>query len=239
MTARIAFVTGASRGIGKAIAARLLADGHKVAAGYLHHPEGVADLAGAFPVKVDVAERASIQEALAIIKADLGDVSILVNNAGIAQEKDFFSITDEDWDIMLGVNLRSNFALSQEVLPTMIEKGWGRIINISSIGGQWGGMNQVHYAAAKAAQINFTRSLAKLFSKNGITANALAVGLAKTDMTADELSRDDGKAKVAGIPVGRLADTSEIAAAVSFLASDDAAYVTGQTLNLNGGMYFD
>ncbi|NVJ97567.1 MAG: 3-oxoacyl-ACP reductase FabG [Alphaproteobacteria bacterium] len=240
---KVAFITGASRGIGAGIAKRLVAEGFKVAVGYQSNKDSADAIAQeadqGISVQLDVGSRSSIKGAISCIERDLGPVDILVNNAGIAQEKPFFDITDDDWDNMLVVNLRSNFMLAQETLPHMLDQGWGRIVNISSIGGQWGGLNQVHYAAAKAAQLNFTRSLAKLFSEKGVTANAIAIGLAQTDMSAAELSRDDGIKKVAGIPVGRLANVSEIAAAVNFLISDEAGYITGQTINLNGGMYFD
>jgi acetoacetyl-CoA reductase/3-oxoacyl-[acyl-carrier protein] reductase len=120
----------------------------------------------------------------------------------------------------------------------MIQRGWGRIINITSIGGQWGGFNQVHYAASKAGLINLTRSLAKLYSQNGITSNAVAVGLVQTDMSAAELATDAGRAKVKSIPCGRVGTLQDISEAVAFLASDQSDYITGQTINLNGGMYF-
>lgn len=240
---RIVFVTGASRGIGNAIARRFLCDGHPVAAGFCAHPQGAQKLAAEFPdalaVRVDVGDRESVRQALQKTRERFnGSTAILVNNGAIAQEKPFLELSDEDWDRMLGTNLRGPFALAQEVLPDMLNAGWGRIINLVSIGGQWGGMNQVHYAAAKAGLINLTRSLAKLYSHAGITSNAVSPGLVSTDMTAAELTSEAGKAKVAGIPSGRLGTTEEIAAAVAWLASDEAAYVTGQTLNLNGGMYF-
>lgn len=241
---RIVFVTGASRGIGKAIARRFLRDGYPVAACYCSHPDGAYELAAEFPaalpLQVDTGNRQSIRRALRDCKGHFGGpVAVLVNNGAIAQEKPFLELTDEDWDRMLGINLRGPFALAQEVLPDMLGAGWGRIINLVSIGGQWGGMNQVHYAAAKAGLINLTRSLAKLYSRNGITSNAVSPGLVATDMTAAELASEAGRAKIDSIPSGRLGTTGEIAAAVTWLASDEAAYVTGQTLNLNGGMYFD
>jgi len=140
---------------------------------------------------------------------------------------------------MLDVNLVGAVRCARRALPQQLERGWGRIVNISSIGGQWGGMNQLHYAAAKAGMINFTRSLAKLYSGQGITSNAIAPGLVATDMSAAELDSEAGQAKVAGIPAGRLGTVEEVGETVAFLASDGAAYLTGQTLNLNGGMYFD
>jgi acetoacetyl-CoA reductase/3-oxoacyl-[acyl-carrier protein] reductase len=163
---------------------------------------------------------------------------ILINNAAIADEKPFETITDHDWDVMLGTNLKGPFMLVQDCLPGMLKRGFGRIVNIVSIGGQWGGMRQVHYAAAKAGLINFTQSMAKLYSKDGITSNAVSPGLVATDMTDNELNSEAGKQKAAQIPAGRIGKASEVAAAVSFLVSDGAAYVTGQTINVNGGMYF-
>ena len=160
----------------------------------------------------------------------------MVNNAALVQEKPFEKLTDADWDRMLAVNLRGAFIVAQETLPAMQAKKWGRIINITSIGGQWGGMRQVHYAASKAGLINFTHSLARLYSGAGITANAIAPGLVATDMIAKELKSKAGKQKAAQIPMGRIADPSEVAAGVLCLASDGASYVTGQTLNINGGM---
>jgi acetoacetyl-CoA reductase/3-oxoacyl-[acyl-carrier protein] reductase len=139
---------------------------------------------------------------------------------------------------MMAVNLRGPFICVQECLPDMIECGWGRIINITSIGGQWGGFNQVHYAASKAGLINLTRSLAKLYSGSGVTTNAVAIGLVQTDMSAAELATEAGQEKVKAIPRGRLGTLQDIADTVAFLASDQADYITGQTINLNGGMYF-
>jgi NAD(P)-dependent dehydrogenase (short-subunit alcohol dehydrogenase family) len=133
-------------------------------------------------------------------------------------------------------NQAGAFIVAQECLPAMQGRKWGRIINITSIGGQWGGMRQVHYAAAKAGLINFTHSLARLYSGDGITANAIAPGLVATDMIARELKSKAGKKKAAQIPVGRIAEPEEVAAGIVYLASDAAGYVTGQTLNINGGM---
>jgi NAD(P)-dependent dehydrogenase (short-subunit alcohol dehydrogenase family) len=240
---RLVLITGASRGIGNAIAKRFLFDGYPVAAGYCAHPEGAQKLAAEFPdafaVRIDAGDRQSIRHALQQTRERFeGSTAILVNNGAIAQEKPFMELRDEDWDRMMGTNLRGPFSLAQEVLPAMLDAGWGRIINLVSIGGQWGGMNQVHYAAAKAGLINLTRSLAKLYSRRGVTTNAVSPGLVATDMTATELASEAGLAKVDAIPCGRLGTLEEIAAAVAWLASDEAAYVTGQTLNLNGGMYF-
>jgi len=240
---RLVFITGASRGIGREIARKFLEKGYQVAAGYNRNQDGLQDIyrnsPDLFPVQLDISNRGTVRNALSCITEHFGtNVEILVNNAAIAQEKPFLEITDDDWQRMLAVNLQGPFILTQEVLPAMLEQKWGRIINISSIGGQWGGFNQVHYAAAKAGLINFTQSLAKLFSSQGVTANAVSPGLVATDMTAAELDSEAGKEKVKGIPAGRIGTVEDVAAAVLFLASEEAAYITGQTINVNGGMYF-
>jgi acetoacetyl-CoA reductase/3-oxoacyl-[acyl-carrier protein] reductase len=239
--ARLALVTGAGSGIGRACALALLDAGYRVACGYNTNSVGAKTLqtafAGALAVKIDIASRVSVKRAIAACARHFGaGFDIVINNAALVQEKSFETLTDADWDRMLAVNLRGAFIVAQESLPAMLAKKWGRIINITSIGGQWGGMRQVHYAAAKAGLINLTHSLARLYSGDGITANAIAPGLVATGMIAKELKSKAGKAKAAQIPVGRIADPSEIAAGVLYLASDGAGYVTGQTLNINGGM---
>jgi NAD(P)-dependent dehydrogenase (short-subunit alcohol dehydrogenase family) len=239
--ARLALVTGAGGGIGQAAALALLGAGYRVACGYNANRAGAEKIQrvhpGALAVKIDIASRTSVKRAIAAARKHFGaDFDILINNAALVQEKPFEAITDADWDRMLAVNLRGAFIVAQEALPAMLAKKWGRIINIASIGGQWGGMRQVHYAAAKAGLINLTHSLARLYSGAGITANAIAPGLVATGMIAKELQSKAGKQKAAQIPVGRIAEPSEIAAGVLYLASDGAAYVTGQTLNINGGM---
>lgn len=241
---KLAFVTGGSRGIGRGIARRLLDDGYRVAIGYnTNHTlaqEAFKDDKNAYIIQVDISSRKSIRHALEETHNHFNQpVNILINNAAISQEKPFETITDDDWDSMMTINLRGVFTFSQEVIPEMQNQRWGRIINITSIGGQWGGFNQVHYAAAKAGVINFTRSLAKLFSADGILTNAISIGLVSTDMSAQELNSDHGKEKIKNIPAGRIGTVEEIAGTVSFLCRDDSSYITGQTINLNGGMYFD
>ena len=243
---RVALVSGGSRGIGREIALRLGHQGFCVAMAYntradlaLEVVEGLrTGGCNALAIQMAIEDRHSVRVALAQIHDQLGPVDTLVNNAAIAQEKPFETITDEDWDRMLAVNLHGPFICSQECLPPMIHQGWGRIINITSIGGQWGGSNQVHYAASKAGLINLTRSLAKLYSAKGITTNAVAIGLVQTDMTSAELSTNAGQDKVRAIPRGRIGTVQDIAGTVAFLASDQADYITGQTINVNGGMYF-
>lgn len=199
----------------------------------------VATKCRGFDVRVDISSRNAIREAILVTEKHFGrSVDVLVNNAAIAQEKPFAHITDEDWDNMLAVNLRGAFAFSQEVIPAMVKNQWGRIINVTSIGGQWGGFNQVHYAASKAGLISLTRSLARIYSGEGMTANAVAPGLVATVMSDNELESGVGKEKVKDVPAGRIATLSEVAEVVAFLASDEASYITGQTINVNGGMYF-
>ncbi len=240
---RVVFVTGASRGIGRGIAEYFLQRQDRVAVGYSSNRELAEELCrsypNGFPVCVDIGSLASIERSIATITEYFSeDVSVLVNNAGIAQEKPFLNISESDWERMLKVNLQGPFHLIQQVVPAMMKAGWGRIVNVTSIGGQWGGMNQVHYAAAKAGLINLTQSTAKVFSAAGITCNAIAPGLVKTDMSAAELQTEAGREKLKNIPVGRLGTVEEMASTVYFLSSDEASYITGQTVNLNGGMFF-
>ena len=240
-SAKLALVTGAGGGIGRAAALALLGAGYRVACGYNSNRAGAVKIqkahAQALAVKIDIARRVSVKRAIAAAAKHFGrDIDIVVNNAALIQEKPFVMLSDADWDRMLAVNLRGAFLVAQETLPGMVAQKWGRIINITSIGGQWGGMRQVHYAAAKAGLINLTHSLAKLYAGAGVTANAIAPGLVATDMIAKELKSKAGKQKAAQIPVGRIAEPEEIAAGIVFLASDDASYITGQTLNINGGM---
>lgn len=241
-----AIVTGGSRGIGKAIAIALAKEGINIALTYNTNKEKALSVVReientgnrAICIQLDQRSRQNIRRVMEEVHKNLGTVNILVNNAAIAQEKTFETIDDEDWDDMMAVNLRGPFILCQEVIPDMIEQGWGRIINICSIGGQWGGINQVHYAAAKAGLINLTKSLACIYSKHGITSNAVSPGLVDTDMITKELTTPAGKEKVSNIPMGRLGLPEDVASTTVFLASDEASYITGQTVNVNGGLYF-
>ena len=244
--AKIVLVTGGDRGIGKALVKVFTNNGAKVAFTYCERKNTARSLerqlikngGEVLSLQMDLSSRLSIQSVIAAVQDRWGEIGVLVNNAAIAQEKSFELITDEDWERMLNVNLRGPFASIQEVLPIMMRNRWGRIINITSIGGQWGGFNQVHYAVAKAGLINLTRSIAKIYSKKGITCNAVAPGLVSTDMVQNELKTEAGKKKVKNIPIGRIATSEEVANVVLFLASNAASYITGQTINVNGGMYF-
>lgn len=246
LNSKVALVTGGNRGIGKGIVLALAQSGAKVALTYCRNSEQAeqvmarikANNGRAMASQMDVNKRSSVESVIAEIKSRFGTIDILINNAAIAQEKRFAAITDEDWDAMQEVNLRGPFITCQLILPDMVQQNWGRIVNITSIGGQWGGFNQVHYAASKAGLISLTRSLARIYSRFGITINAVAPGLVLTDMSANELDSNAGKEKVRNIPIGRIAAVKEVADAVKFLASDAASYITGQTININGGMYF-
>jgi acetoacetyl-CoA reductase/3-oxoacyl-[acyl-carrier protein] reductase len=234
---RTALVTGASRGLGAGIARALAADGWRVAVGWCTSEARAAGVAGscadAETVHIDVGDDASVRAAI----AEIGELHALVNNAGIAQERPFEELTDDDWMRMLSINLVGAARCARAALPPVRRRGWGRIVNVASIGGQWGGRNQVHYAASKAGLVNFTLSLARLYSAEGITSNCVSPGLVATDMSAAELDTEAGRAKVAQIPLGRLGTVDEVGGTVAWLCSDDAAYVTGQTINLNGGMF--
>jgi len=243
---QISLVTGGCRGIGRQITLQLAAKGSFVAIGYKNNVAQACELADeikrqngvAIPVRIDNEDKTSIEQGLTKVNHEFGQVSILVNNGAIAQEKPFHSISEDDWDKMMAINLKGPFILSQAVLPHMKEAKWGRIVNIVSIGGQWGGINQVHYAVSKAGLIGLTKSLAKIYSSFGITVNAVSPGLVATDMASNELQTEEGKKKVVNIPIGRIATKDEIANVVAFLCTKEASYITGQTINLNGGMYF-
>lgn len=246
MASKLALVTGASRGIGAAIALALAKNNIKVILGYKSNRElavkiqekiklndGFAEV-----VEIDINERVKVKKAISFINDNFGPIDILVNNAAIAQEIPFLEISDHDWDQMLGSNLRGPFICTQEVLPHMLKNQWGRVVNIVSIGGQWGGINQIHYASSKSGLIGLTKSLAKTFSKYGITFNAVSPGLIETDMTINELNSQQGKQKINLIPIGRVGLAEEVASAVAFLVNPGSEYITGQTINVNGGMYF-
>ncbi|MDA7562675.1 3-oxoacyl-ACP reductase FabG [Gammaproteobacteria bacterium] len=243
---RVALVTGGSRGLGRGIVIALANAGFDVAFTYnididaaqrvLKETIEAKGKVQAF--QMNVGSRTSIKTAVESVVREYHEINILVNNAGVAQEKLFETITDKDWEKMLNVNLQGPFALIQEIIPSMVLKKWGRIINISSIGGQWGGFNQVHYAAAKAGLINLTQSIAKIYSMHGVTSNAIAPGLISTDMADAELNSEAGSEKVKGIPMNRIGTVEDVGSSVVFLSSDDSSYITGQTINLNGGMFF-
>lgn len=240
MTKQVALVTGASRGIGRAIAERLAEDGFFVV-GTATSDNG-ADLISAYlgengkGLKLDVADPESIAEVVKTVTDEYGAPTVLVNNAGITRDNLLMRMKDEDWDDIINTNLTSVFRMSKAVLRGMMKAKTGRIINISSVVGATGNAGQANYAAAKAGMIGFAKSMAKEVGSRNITINTVAPGFIDTDMTK-ELGEDVKNALLASIPLARLGEAKEIAHAVSFLASEGAAYITGETIHVNGGMF--
>ncbi|MCU8028302.1 3-oxoacyl-ACP reductase FabG [Shewanella oncorhynchi] len=240
LTGKVALVTGASRGIGRAIAETLVEAG-AVVIGTATSEKGAAAIQEylgdkGFGLVLNVTDSESVTDLFASIKEKAGDVDILVNNAGITRDNLLMRMKDDEWQDIIDTNLTSLFRLSKPVMRTMMKKRFGRIINIGSVVGTMGNAGQVNYSAAKAGLIGFTKSLAREVASRQITVNAIAPGFIQTDMT-DELTEEQQKAIMSQVPMERLGQAQEIANAVLFLASDSAAYITGETLHVNGGMY--
>lgn len=243
LNGQVALVTGASRGIGAAIALELGKQGATVigtattAAGAELIGKALAQhqLTGT-GMALDVNDAAQVEQVLKDISAQYGDVSILVNNAGITRDTLLMRMKDEDWDAVISTNLKSVYRMSQAVLRPMMKARAGRIINISSVVGHMGNAGQTNYAAAKAGMAGFTKSLAAEVGSRGITVNCVAPGFIDTDMTR-ELPEAQRESLMQHIPLGRLGQVEDIAAAVAFLASAQAGYISGETLHVNGGMY--
>ncbi len=238
--ARTAFVTGGTRGIGRAISERLKADGFKVAAGYAGNVEAAERCAkevGLIIVKGNVGNFEDCTRAVKEVEDQLGPIDVLVNNAGITRDAMLHKMTPQQWNDVIYVNLASIFNMSRQVIEGMRERSYGRIINISSINGQKGQMGQTNYSAAKAGVIGFTKALAQETASKGITVNAVAPGYIDTEMMAAVPQNVLDKI-VSTIPVGRLGRAEEIAACVAFLAREDAAFITGATVTANGGQFF-
>jgi 3-oxoacyl-[acyl-carrier protein] reductase len=242
MTGRVALVTGASRGIGRAIATGLAAAGATVvAAARGDHAAGTVEAiraaGGAAEVlALDVTDGAAIDAAIKGIVERLGRLDVLVNNAGIARDTLLLRMKREDWDAVLQTNLTAAFACAQAALKPMIKQRSGRIINITSVVGQAGNAGQTNYAASKAGLIGFTKALAQEVASRNVTVNAVAPGLIDTDMTR-AIAGGAHEEWAAKIPLARLGTPEDVAAAVRFLASDEASYITGHVLAVNGGMY--
>jgi 3-oxoacyl-[acyl-carrier protein] reductase len=236
---KVALVTGASRGIGAASAIALAKAGCDVAVNYRargDEAEAVCEQIRAIgrralAVCADVSRTKETQKMATLVAGELGTVNVLVNNAGVARLQKIEEITEEDWDEILEVNLKSTFMVTQAVLPGMREQKWGRIINLSSVAAQTGGVVGPHYAASKAGMIGLTHSLANLVVKEGITVNAIAPALIATEMVTS-----NPKASPEIIPVGRFGDVDDVSSVVVLLAQN--GYITGQTINVNGGWYF-
>ena len=239
----VAVITGAGKGIGKAVALRLAQDGYKIAVCY-KNSESAADstvsdiifkggTASAFPL--DVTDSKNVNSVISEIEKSFGEIDVLVNNAGIAEQSLFTDITDEMWQKMIDTNLSGAFYCSRAVLPFMIHRKKGKIINIASIWGETGGSCEVHYSAAKAGIIGMTKALAKEVGPSGITVNCVSPGVILTDMTA-HFDADTMNGLKYETPLGRIGTPEDIAGAVSFLASADASFITGQDIAVNGGM---
>ncbi len=237
---KIALVTGASRGIGRSIAELLVERGATVI-GTATSESGAAAISeylGAHGkgMALNVTEADSVESVLKTINDEFGAIDILVNNAGITRDNLLMRMKDEEWTDIIDTNLTSIFRLSKAVLRGMMKKRNGRIINVGSVVGTMGNAGQTNYAAAKAGVIGFTKSMAREVASRGVTVNTVAPGFIETDMTK-ALNDEQRAATLAQVPAGRLGDPREIASAVAFLASPEAAYITGETLHVNGGMY--
>ena len=240
---RVALVTGGSRGIGRAIAERLAADGHQVAINYTANKEAAEaavdaiTAAGgtAIAVQGDVGDPEAVAELFEAVTERLGPVEILVNNAGITRDDLILRMGIEAWDDVIETNLRSVYLATKTALRAMLRAKWGRIISISSVSGIAGNPGQANYAASKAGIIGFTKSVAREVGSRGITVNAVAPGFIETDMT-EALGEEITTAATERIALGRLGQPEEVAAAVGYLSSDEAAYVTGHTLVVDGGI---
>jgi 3-oxoacyl-(acyl-carrier-protein) reductase len=239
-----AFVTGGSRGIGRAIALALAEAGADVSVNYQHSAEAaesVCALAREFgghaaAYRADVAREDEAAAMVDHVLADCGHIDILVNNAGITRDKSFLKMSKDFWDEVLGVNLCGPFNVTRMVLPGMVAAGWGRVINIASIVGQTGNFGQANYAVTKGGLIAFTMTLARELGRKGVTVNAVSPGFIDTDMVKDMPAAALETVK-AMTPLGRLGKPAEVAAAVVFLASPQASFITGHVLAVNGGMY--
>ncbi|MGI9647755.1 MAG: 3-oxoacyl-[acyl-carrier-protein] reductase [Acidimicrobiia bacterium] len=243
MTSRVALVTGASRGIGRAAAVRLAADGHRVAVNYLRSADAAVDVVEeiqaasgeAVAIGADVGTAEGVTSLFSGVEDAFGPVEILVNNAGAVRDNLLLRMSPEDWDDVLAINLRSVYLCTRTALRGMLRARWGRVISMTSVSGLYGNAGQANYAAAKAGIVGFTKSVAKEVGSRGITANAVAPGFIETDMT-DGIDDANKELALGQISVGRFGTPDEISAAVGYLASEQAAYITGQVLVVDGGL---
>lgn len=236
---KVAIVTGGTRGIGEAISVALNDMGYTVAANYAGNEEraqAFSDRTGITSFKWDVGDHQACMDGCARVSEVLGPVDIIVNNAGITRDGVLFKMSFDDWNEVMRINLGGCFNMAKAAFGGMRERGWGRIVNIGSVNGQSGQYGQVNYAAAKSGIHGFTKALAQEGAKYGVTVNAIAPGYIDTDMVAAVPPMVLDKI-VAKIPVGRLGQAEEIARGVAFLCSDDAAFITGSTLSINGGQH--
>jgi len=243
LNGKVAVVTGASRGIGRAIALELAARGARVVVNYHRSEQAAQEVVSQIQANggeavASQADVSDFQQAQALIKFALetfGDLHILVNNAGITRDTLLMTMSEEDWDEVIRTNLKSTFNCSKAAIRHMIRKRYGRIINIASVAGQMGNAGQTNYSASKAGQIGFTKALAREVASRNITVNAIAPGFVDTEIL-NTMPRETLEAALKLVPLGRMGRPEEIAFAVAFLASDQAAYITGQVLGVDGGM---
>jgi len=241
-----AFVTGGSRGIGRAIAKNLARAGADVAFSYRERRDeaekALADIESlgrrGLALPMDVADRASVEAAAKDAQAALGSLSILVNNAGINKPTDFDQVTDADWDHILATNLKGPFVCAQVFLPLLAKSGGGSVIHIGSVSGQYGGPRTAHYAASKAGLISLAQVIARFGAQHNVRSNVVAAGLIQSDMATAGMQAASVQKAAEQILLKRFGTTDEVADAVVFLASDASSYITAQTLNVNGGLYF-
>lgn len=244
MERKVALVTGASRGIGRAIATQLAKNESLIVIGTATTAEGASSISHYFAkwglegdgIMMDVSDPESVAAGVKEISQAYGPIQILVNNAGITRDGLMLRMSEDDWGQVIDTNLSSIYRVTKAVLRGMTKARWGRIVNVSSVVARMGNAGQANYCASKAGMEGFSRSLAKEISGRGITVNCVAPGFIETDMT-DELPDATRAAMLAGVPMARLGQPEEVAGAVKFLVSDDASYITGETLHVNGGMY--
>lgn len=244
LAGRVALVTGAGRGIGRAIALALARHGADIAINYASNDKAAAEVAGEIRAlgrraelfKCNIADDVAVHAMGEEIRKVFPKIDILVNNAGITRDKTFMKMTHVEWDEVVGVNLKGPVQMTHLLLPQMVENGWGRVINITSVIGQMGNFGQANYAAAKGGLDAFTKSVAREVARKGVTVNCVAPGFIRTDMTASVPEKALEHIRTI-TPMGRMGEAEEIAETVAFLASPSASFITGQEIGVNGGLY--